>query len=56
MKRNLFTEEQIIRVVRECEGGAAGLHAALSAGSAFRPVAQPAREGMKTAEALIATA
>jgi putative transposase len=34
---------------------ATGLHAALSDGSAFRPVAQPAHKGIQPAEALIAT-
>ena len=32
-----------------------GLHAALTDGSAFRPVAQVARKGIQPAEALIAT-
>jgi putative transposase len=32
-----------------------GLHAALSDGSAFQPVAPPARKGIQLAEALIAT-
>ena len=34
---------------------ATGLHAALTDGSAFRPVAPPARKGIQPAEALIAT-
>jgi putative transposase len=34
---------------------ATGLHAALSNGSAFRPVAQPAQTGIQPAEALTAT-